>query len=124
MRRIANACKSRWRREAAVSCQNLSPALAARLAEVFSQSLHVRDAGLQRASDDEVWRFALDQGLAIVTKDSDFQERGQMAATAPGIVWIRRGNCSTAEIEALLRKHAARIALLPQDGAPGFLILL
>lgn len=104
--------------------QNLSPALVGRLADAFPQSLHVRDAGLQRASDDEVWRFALAQGLMIVTKDSDFQERGQMAATAPGIVWIRRGNCSTAEIEALLLKHAARIAALPQGGSPGFLMLL
>ena len=70
--------------------QNLSPVLVARLADVYPQSRHVRDAGLERASDDEVWRLALDQGLAIVTKDSDFQERRQFAITAPDIVWIRR----------------------------------
>ena len=62
--------------------QNLSPALVERLADVFPQSIHVRDAGLASAPDEAVWRFALEQGLAIVTKDSDFQERSQIAETA------------------------------------------
>ena len=31
--------------------QNLSPALGARMVDVFPQSLHVRDIGLQRAPD-------------------------------------------------------------------------
>ena len=104
--------------------QNLAPALVSRLADVFPESLHVRDAGLARAPDEQVWQFALERGLAIVTKDSDFQERSQIATVAPRIVWIRRGNCSTDEIEALLRGHAERISTLMREGAPGFLILL
>ena len=101
--------------------QNLSPNLVARLADIFPQSLHVREAGLERADDLSVWRFALERGFAIVTKDSDFQERSQIASSAPGIVLIRRGNCSTHEIESLLRKHALPIQALDQDR--GFLIL-
>ena len=49
--------------------QNLSPSLVALLADLFPQSLHIRDAGLARADDELVWRFALDRGFAIVTKD-------------------------------------------------------
>ena len=104
--------------------QNLAPALVSRLADVFPDSLHVRDAGLERAHDGQVWQFALERGLAIVTRDSDFQERSQIATVAPRIVWIRRGNCSTDEIVALLRGHAERISTLTGEGAPGFLILL
>ncbi len=74
--------------------------------------------------DADIWRFALDHGLAIVTKDSDFQEMGQLAMAAPRIVWIRRGNCSTADIEALLRQHAERITSFGEGSAPGFMILL
>ena len=101
--------------------QNFSPNLVARPADIFPQSLHVREAGLERADDLSVWRFALERGFAIVTKDSDFQERSQIASSAPGIVWIRRGNCSTRDIETLLRKHALPIQTLDQDR--GFLIL-
>ena len=104
--------------------QNLSPALAARLNDVFPDSMHVRDAGMQSASDEQVWRYALEHDFAIVTKDSDFQERSQIAVAAPRIVWIRRGNCSTGDIEALLRGHAPRISALSNEDAPGFLILL
>lgn len=104
--------------------QNISPNLVALLADVFPGSLHVREAGLERATDESVWRFALERGFAIVTKDSDFQERSQMAGSAPRVVWVRRGNCSTREIEAMLRKHASRIAALEQERGAEFLILL
>ena len=43
---------------------------------------------------------------------------------APRIVWIRRGNCSAAEIEGLLRNSAARIAALKEDDISGFVALL
>ena len=73
--------------------QNLSPRLVALLAEVFADSLHVRQAGLDRADDGAIWRFARDNGFAIATKGSDFQEHSQIAGSAPRVVWIRRGNC-------------------------------
>lgn len=104
--------------------QNLSPRLVALLADVFPQSRHVRDAGLERADDLTVWRFALAHGLAIVTKDSDFQERSQIAGSAPKIVWIRRGNCTTHDIQTMLRKHASDIASLEQAAGPDFLVIL
>ena len=78
--------------------QNLSPTLVALLADVFPESVHVRDIGMASASDESMWRFALEKGFAIVTKDSDFQERSQLAGIAPRIVWMRRGNCSTSAI--------------------------
>ena len=104
--------------------QNLSPRLVALLADVFPGSLHVREVGLARATDEVVWRFALERCLAIVTKDSDFQERSQIARSEPKIVWIRRGNCSTDDIAAMPRTHAPRIAALEQESGAGFLILL
>lgn len=104
--------------------QNLSPRLIASLADLFPQSCHVRDAGLERADDLQVWQYALQHGFAIVTKDSDFQERSQLAASAPKIVWIRRGNCSTNEIAALLRRRGADISLLEQAASPSYLVLL
>ena len=104
--------------------QNLSPHLVALLADLFPGSVHVRDVGLARAMDEEVWRFAQERGFAIVTKDSDFQERSQIAGSAPKIIWIRRGNCSTREIEVMLRTHAPRIAALERESGAGFLILL
>ncbi|MCE2488132.1 MAG: DUF5615 family PIN-like protein [Desulfurellaceae bacterium] len=41
----------------------------------------------------------------IVSKDADFRHLGFTYGPPPKIVWIRRGNCSTREIELLLRER-------------------
>ena len=47
-----------------------------------------------------------------------------MAGSKPHVVWVRRGNCSTSQIEQLLRANAARIGDLDQRQDAGFLVLL
>ena len=58
--------------------------------------------------------FARLQNLVIVTKDADFQERSLIAGAPPKVVWIRRGNCSTSDIEAILRRHSDEALQLMQ----------
>jgi len=55
--------------------QNLSPFLASRLADIFPESVHVLDVGLDRADDAAVWNYARANSFSIVSKDSDFHER-------------------------------------------------
>lgn len=42
----------------------------------------------------------------------------------PKVIWIRRGNCSTRDIEALLRENHNAIAALSDDRETGTLTLL
>ena len=51
--------------------QNLSPRLVARLADLFPDSQHVSDLGLERASDQPVWDYTRDHEYLIVTRDTD-----------------------------------------------------
>lgn len=99
--------------------ENLAPRLAARLQDVFPESLHVRDAGLASASDLEVWNHAKERGFAIVSKDSDFKQQSFVHGHPPKVIWLRLGNCSTADIERFLRIHAETIAtfVIEADGA-------
>jgi len=57
------------------------------------------------ASDDDVWNYARDNVCIIVTKDADFSERSLLRGFPPKVIWIRRGNCSTSDIESLFREH-------------------
>jgi KTSC domain/Domain of unknown function (DUF5615) len=59
----------------------------------------VRDLGLDSALDIEVWEHAKQFGFTIVSKDTDFSQRGFLFGPPPKVVWIRLGNCSTKEIE-------------------------
>ena len=103
--------------------QNLSPGLVDLLSDLFEGSSHVQDAGLDRATDEAVWSFAQKNGFVIVTKDSGFQERSQVTNSPPCVVWIRRGNCSTTQIEAMLRNHAEQILALGREKDAEFLML-
>lgn len=86
--------------------QNLSPSLAEALQDLFPGSLHVRDVGLDSASDAAVWIYAKEQAFVIVSKDADFRHLGFTYGPPPKIVWVQRGNCTTREIEALLRERS------------------
>jgi len=103
--------------------QNISPFLASRLADIFPESVHVQDVGLDRADDVAVWNYARANSCIIVSKDSDFHERSVVSGAPPKVVWIRRGNCSTDTIEQLMRTHVDDVTNLSMDNAARFLIV-
>ena len=65
--------------------------------------------GLGGAGDEQVWLAAREHGCVLVTKDGDFHRMSVLRGAPPKVVWIRMGNCGTAEIPAALRQHAADI---------------
>ena len=103
--------------------QNLSPRLARTLAAIYPDTAHVRDVGLQAADDDTVWAYASEHGFVIVSKDADFHQRSFVLGPPPKVVWIRRGNCSTVEIEGILRRHEANLLAFERDDKEAFLAL-
>jgi len=92
--------------------ENLPPKLARFLQGPFPGSIHVEECGLGAKADDEIWRYAAENGYVIVSKDSDFYDRSALYGGPPKVVWLRVGNCSTDSIEALLVRSAASIAAL------------
>jgi predicted nuclease of predicted toxin-antitoxin system len=103
--------------------QNLSPQLCRRLADLFPEALHVSAIGLDTASDQTVWEYARQHDYIIVTKDADFGELSLLRGFPPRVVWIRRGNCSTRDIEYLLRVNRDGIASLSENPLTGVLTL-
>ena len=103
--------------------ENVSPRLVAALTDVFPGSVHVRDIGLARATDAAIWVYARDRGLTIVSKDSDFHQVSFLRGPPPKVIWIRRGNCSTADIETLLRSNRTEILAFEADEEAAFLAL-
>lgn len=102
---------------------NLSPRLSAAVADLYPDSVHVRALALQRAPDDDVWEYAREHGYVVVSKDSDFHQRSLVEGFPPKIVWIQRGNCTTAAIIELLRRSGRAILDFEQDEVASFLIL-
>jgi predicted nuclease of predicted toxin-antitoxin system len=103
--------------------ENLSHKLVRLLADLFPASIHVRDVGLKAADDPVVWEYAKDNDLMIVSKDSDMHQRSFVFGYPPKVVWVRLGNCSTSDVERLLRKHFAAIKAFCEDDYAAFLSL-
>lgn len=103
--------------------QNLSPRLIKRLGNLYPDSTHVSLVGLDHALDRDVWQYARQNDLIIVSKDADFHELALVWGTPPKVIWIRRGNCSTKTIESLLRDNYEAIEALHNDDEVNTLVL-
>lgn len=103
--------------------QNLSDKLARRLVDLFPDSTHVREVGLKDADDPVVWEHAKQQGFMIVSKDADFHQRSFLFGFPPKVVWVQLGNCTTADVERVIRKNFATIKEFYEDAESAFLVL-
>ncbi|MBC8172250.1 MAG: DUF5615 family PIN-like protein [Anaerolineae bacterium] len=102
---------------------NLSPRLVGRLVSLYPGSTHVATSGLDTASDVEVWNYARQEGFCLVTKDADFNDLFASKGFPPKVIWLRLGNCTTAEITVLLHKYHETIVEFAQDESAGLLEL-
>jgi predicted nuclease of predicted toxin-antitoxin system len=74
---------------------------------------HVIDAGLDEASDLELWTRAAAEGWVVVSKDEDFVSLASRPGDAGRLIWVRLGNCRNAAlIEAFDRVHGDLVAAI------------
>jgi len=103
--------------------QNLSPRLVHLLADLFPNSNHVFPLGLDESEDSDVWEYAKTNGFTLVTKDADFGDMSVLRGFPPKVIWIRRGNCKTVEIEKILRNNYQAIEQIESGKVTGLLTL-
>ncbi len=63
-----------------------------------------------------------DHELVIVSKDSDFRQLSFTFGHPPKVIWIRCGNCSTSEIESILRDRYNDLLSFYQDEQGAFVV--
>jgi predicted nuclease of predicted toxin-antitoxin system len=97
--------------------------LTAALADIYPDSIHVREAGLLGADDSRIWGHAAKHGFLLVSKDTDFYERSLMFGAPPKVVWLRIGNCTVNETIALLRDRYIVVRHFHEETSATFLPL-
>jgi len=97
---------------------NLSPKIARRIEHIFPGCLHVESVGLDASDDPEVWDFARQDNLHILTKDADFSKILTFRGFPPKIVWLKCGNVTTREIvEKILENETSILNFLTHPTA-------
>ena len=91
----------------------LPPRLAKALVRKGHVAWHVYECGLLTAKDRDIWRFATQEGAAVVTKDADFAAPRTRAQGGPPVVRLRLGNVDNDALEKAL------LSALPQIAAAG-----
>ncbi len=94
-----------------------------KLSDLFPDSSHVYLLGLDRVDDTVIREYAKQHDFLIVTKDADFSDLCLLRGFPPKVIWIRRGNCKTSDIESILRNHYDEIEAISTDQIVGVLTL-
>jgi predicted nuclease of predicted toxin-antitoxin system len=85
--------------------EQLSPALGPWLTREFGVSAHpVRDLGMHRATDLEIFLEARRAGAVVITKDQDFVSLLERNGPPPRVLLVTCGNTSNAHLRAILSR--------------------
>ena len=103
--------------------ENLAPRVAQGLCDLFPDSRHVRELGLERADDRAIWNYARENGFTVLSKDSDFHQLSFVFGAPPQVIWIRAGNCSSQELMELVRSRQRDIEAFDADPRAAFLVI-
>jgi predicted nuclease of predicted toxin-antitoxin system len=103
--------------------QNLSPRLPSLLADIYPESIHIREVGLRDADDSAIWNYAEANGFVIVSKHSDFQQRSLLHGAPPKSIWLRVGNCTVKRTADVLRSYSAVLHTFDLDDSKSHLML-
>ncbi len=74
------------------------------------------DCGMSTSSDVEICKFAETQRWIIVSKDEDFFFLSRRLNSGIRVLWVRLGNCRTANLLAAFEQHWNNIARCFESG--------
>jgi predicted nuclease of predicted toxin-antitoxin system len=103
--------------------ENLSPRLAEALTDLYPGSNHVHQCGLGSSDDATIWDYAKTNGFIIDSEDSDFQERSVVLGCPPKVTWLRISNCTSADVESVLRSAFSVVTRFVDDDEETCLVL-
>ena len=92
------------------------PALARWFVSKGHDAAHVFGIEFHRSSDEEIWKFALDNDLILVTKDEDFSSRVWIDQASVGLIWVTIGNCPNRTLIGVFEEKMAAIERIFSEG--------
>jgi len=89
--------------------ENLPPSLIDLMAPHFGTVRHVGSCALGGADDDQVWEYAVANGLAVMTKDSDYLDL-MMSQPEGRVILVASGNLRLRDLKAMIAARTREVA--------------
>lgn len=103
--------------------ENLSDRIIQSIVDLYPNSEHVKTLGLLNTDDAVIWEYAKANEFVIVSKDADFHQRSLLYGYPPKFVYLRIGNCSTAQVIQILRSNLDTIIQFESSETESILVL-
>jgi predicted nuclease of predicted toxin-antitoxin system len=100
----------------------LSPALAVWLRQQNHDAVHVHEAGLDQASDNEILDTARQENRVVITADLDFPRLIALVnSRGPGLILFRGGNFNETQVINLM---STVLKSIPAEEIPASLVVV
>ena len=103
--------------------ENLSDRIVDKIIDLYPDSQHVKTLGLINTDDAIIWEFAKMNNFVIISKDSDFHQRGLLYGHPPKFIYLRIGNSPTSKIVQILRDNLSTITQFDSSDMESILVL-
>lgn len=103
--------------------ENISPKLATRVGDLHPGSRSVEYLQMLGTGDVALWDYAKIHGYAIFTRDADFVNLSRVWGPPPKVIQLGIENCTTEQIESLLRWRKDAVQRFLDDPELACLIL-
>ncbi|MGI8584137.1 MAG: DUF5615 family PIN-like protein [Chitinophagaceae bacterium] len=97
--------------------ENISFKLVKKLSNDFPDIIHVKSLQLTSINDTVIFNYAKNNNLAIVTFDEDYFTLSVLNGFPPKVIWLRTGNISTRNVEALLKSKRNTVTSFLNDNS-------
>jgi predicted nuclease of predicted toxin-antitoxin system len=85
--------------------QNISYKVTKTLSETYPNCIHVSSAKLTNSSDNDIWTYAKENNLCIVTFDADFLNLATLRGNPPKVILLKTGNRKSSQLSELLKAN-------------------
>ena len=83
--------------------QNISHRIIDSISDIYPDSIHLTEVHLATSSDLEIWEYALNHDLILLTTDPEACNRNVLSSIAPKIICIQSEVVTTNKVEWTLR---------------------
>jgi predicted nuclease of predicted toxin-antitoxin system len=83
--------------------QNISKKRVESIQDLYPGSVHLSNSGLVNPTDLDVWKYALDKGLVLISTDSGFLNYSILADKSPKTIYIKGEIMTSNKLEWILR---------------------